>query len=97
MSYTDKFVMQLVDKYLDAVEANAKTKDPNYYEVEEAYKKLYATIKELCSNQRVLVSVQTVPAFVYKQHVSCKYCEDWGCSLCCGSQQEIMSRQGTFG
>jgi hypothetical protein len=89
--------MQIIDEYLDTVEANAQTTDPNYYEIEEAYKKLYAAVKELCDNQRIIVSVQNSQNVRYKDYVPCKHCEGWGCSVCCSSQQEIMSRQGTFG
>ena len=32
----------------------------------------------------------------YEQNFKCDNCLDWGCALCCSSDNEIRARQGTF-
>lgn len=89
--------MAMIDDYLDEVEAAKE--HGSFIQVREMYIKLSDKIKDLCNNQRVIVSESRYIPIHHKHPVlqpSCT-CEGWGCSKCCASEQEIRSRQGTFG
>lgn len=93
---THSNIMAMIDDYLDEVEAAQE--HGNFIQVRQMYIKLSDTIKDLCNNQRVIVSESRyIP--IHHNHSteqSCT-CDGWGCFKCCASEQEIRSRQGTFG
>lgn len=101
-------LMKLVDRYIDLVEANLiNNEDPSDFQFETT-KKAYDELKELAlklediargpSDEEIVQLYKRLQERERKRSLkpACS-CAGWGCWNCCSSEQEIRSRQGTFG
>lgn len=104
---TKNDIMRLIDRYVDLVEANLTDEQPSESQL-EATKKAYNQLQEMASdfhNMAIGPSEEEIIQLyneVQKRNnktslVQACSCGGWGCWNCCSSEQEIRSRQGTFG
>lgn len=108
MNFTSKSeLMNWIDRYIDLVAYNLTCTEPSEYQL-EITKKAYDQLKERVislENKARGPSVEEIERLYknLKEHESkarlvprCE-CDGWGCFKCCSSEQEIRSKQGTFG
>ena len=104
---TKNDVMRLIDRYVDLVEANLTDEQPSESQL-EATKKAYDQLQEMASDFHDMAigpsEEEIVQLYNKVQQRNSKVslvpecsCGGWGCLNCCSSEQEIRSRQGTFG